>query len=897
VGRYEIQSLLGAGGMGEVYLARDIKLGRMVALKMLPVAYTSDKDRLNRFNQEALTVSRLNHPNIVTIYEADNEDSKYFIAMELVEGITLQEKIKQGPLSVNDTIEIAIQIASALTAAHEAGIAHRDIKPNNIMVRPDGFIKVLDFGLAKLVQKSLPIDREAPTLPLIVTDPRGRVGTVGYMSPEQAKGIEIDSRSDLWSLGCVIYEMLMGRPAFEGATHREVLAKVVDPLALMPPTEGPDVLKWIVLKALRQNPEERYQTAREMFADLKTLRSDLQAIRIPMPSNAHEPFKSSSEIDPSAAKLKSGPRHSRIPSASLLTTLMKKRWLIISACVIVAALAFSTYYFLKRPSPVKKQPENVPQKTVTHLITGYGARNPSISRDGKKVAYVDWRDNKANLWVREISQGISSRIVEFRVEEPQFFGTAFAPDASVVYYVMVHKQDQKGTLYKVPVVGGRDPQIVRHNVSSPITLSPDGTEFAFFEYDPSGENKLLTSKIDDSLEPVVRKSRKSEDAVWSVAWSPDGKTLAFIANSQTDCCSKTIVELRLDTGEERRLTTKTWTGDIGQLCWLSDGSALLLAATERRGGRSQIWYVSHADGKTRNIVNDLTDYGPGLSISADSSTLVADIIDSSYSISILDKSVSHWITSGRYDGIGGAAWTPDGHVVYVTQTNSNYDICIMNHDGTNSKLLLSDRALSWETEVSPDGRYVVFSSDREGTGIWRMDADGSHLKRLTDALDFSPSFSPDSKWVFFNKLRGGRVTIWKISINGGQQTQLSERYLYVHTLSPDGEWTSCMMIDEANKSAKPVLLSVTDGRLKELKAPIGASPPVWWHNGREYLYAIRDQQGDTFWTQPVGGGKLSRIAWFPSETVETYDVGRDDRLLLTHRNASSEIALIKNFKP
>jgi len=276
VSHYQVLSPIGAGGMGEVYLAIDTVLDRKVALKLLPVQATSDVKRVRRFLQEAKAASSLNHPHIITIHEVGNSDSTYFIATEFIAGMNLREAISSGQLDIGRTIEIAIQVALALTAAHEVNIVHRDIKPENIMLRNDGFAKVLDFGLAKLLQPEL-VDPEASTF--VNTADGVVLGTLSYMSPEQARGQEVDARTDVWSLGVVIYEMVSGRRPFEGTTQSDVIASVLDreptPLARYSPSVPPD-LERIVRKALAKDPNERYQTSRGLLVDLRTLKEDLQ---------------------------------------------------------------------------------------------------------------------------------------------------------------------------------------------------------------------------------------------------------------------------------------------------------------------------------------------------------------------------------------------------------------------------------------------------------------------------------------------------------------------------------------------------------------------------------------------------------------------------------------------
>jgi len=279
---YVILSQLGSGGMGEIYLAQDTKLGRRVALKLLLTQFTSDEERVHRFEQEARAASALNHPNIITIFEIGHDNETHFIATEFVEGQTINQRIKLGNLNLIDALDVAIQVANALVAAHAAGIVHRDIKPENVMLRPDGYVKVLDFGLAKLTENfdsDENIDPEAATKPLRDTSPGVIMGTVSYMSPEQARGHRVDSRSDLFSLGCVIYEMVTGHKPFRGETMSDVMAAVLEgePVSitnLLP--DAPAELQWIVSKALAKNRENRYQTAKELLNDLKRLKQQLE---------------------------------------------------------------------------------------------------------------------------------------------------------------------------------------------------------------------------------------------------------------------------------------------------------------------------------------------------------------------------------------------------------------------------------------------------------------------------------------------------------------------------------------------------------------------------------------------------------------------------------------------
>src|SRR3989440_3720478 len=287
IGHYRITALLGSGGMGEVYLAQDSVLGRKVALKLLPASLTQNTDRLRRFEQEARAASALNHPNIVTIHEIGNDDSFHFIAQEFIDGVTLRMHMDGKPLALNEALEIALQVASALAAAHSKGIVHRDIKPENIMVDKgshlgrQNHVKVLDFGIAKLAEApGIVMKGEATTRLLLKTEEGRAIGTAAYMSPEQARGESVDARTDIWSLGVVLYEMLTSKQPFTGATSQDVIAAILKDDVPPLPSQSPEGLKWILKKALWKNQEDRYQTARELFSDLRDLYTQQQEIQL-----------------------------------------------------------------------------------------------------------------------------------------------------------------------------------------------------------------------------------------------------------------------------------------------------------------------------------------------------------------------------------------------------------------------------------------------------------------------------------------------------------------------------------------------------------------------------------------------------------------------------------------
>ena len=363
VSHYRILEKLGAGGMGVVYLAEDLKLGRKVAIKVLSHEYTINKDRLHRFEQEASAASNLNHPNIITIHEVGDDEGRHYIATEYIDGVTLRRKMAVSQLPTTEVLDIALQVASALEEAHAAGIVHRDIKPDNIMVRRNGYVKVLDFGLAKLTETvdRTPLDAEASTRVLVQTDAGVVMGTSHYMSPEQARGKPVDARSDIWSLGVVIYEMVAGRTPFEGETSTDVIVAITQkeppPLARFAANVPPE-LDWIVMKALRKDRDERYQTIKELLTDLRRLKQRLE-FEAELERSAAPGSFSGSKISELAAAQTTPERAvptaektlAHVSSAEYITTGIKNHKIAVAVvALLLVAVTVSAVYIYKRNS-------------------------------------------------------------------------------------------------------------------------------------------------------------------------------------------------------------------------------------------------------------------------------------------------------------------------------------------------------------------------------------------------------------------------------------------------------------------------------------------------------------------------------------------------------------------
>jgi len=933
-GRYQVRSQIGEGGMGEVYLAQDTQLDRAVALKILTAEVARDQQRLHRFLQEARAASALSHPNVAHIYEIGQAGGTHFIAMEYVEGQGLDKKISGQPLATSDILDIAIQVADALDEAHAKGITHRDIKSSNIMITARGRAKVLDFGLAKLSLSTGATDRtsDSELATRVKTSPGIVMGTVNYMSPEQAMGREVDHRTDVFSFGVVLYEMATGRLPFTGATITETIDRIThsqpEAIARLNYSVSPE-LEVIIKKALRKDRDERYQTIHDSLVDLRELKRELDmAAGL---ERSTPPATKSAEIlsgttsslgssiqpptsPPSAVSTAGVPHPHTASSAEYLISEIKRHrtGLITGVALIVlviGALVIGLYKFVGRDKPVSS---NRTMK-ITRLTTGGKIGNAgilgtaTISPDGRYVVFATGEAGKTALWVRQVSTGSLVQILPPVLGS--YLGNTFSPDGEFVYSSRDDEENVPGALYQVPVLGGTSRRLLTR-IDSPITFSPDGKRFAFVRDDQQkGENYLMLANADGSSEQRLA-TRKQPDgfSTSGASWSPDGKLIACGVYTLSGTKSSTVVGVPLDGGPEKPLTSQKW-ADISHVIWLADGSGLVMTATpEFTSAGTQVWFLSYPKGEVRRITNDLNGYGGiSLGVTADSSAIVTIQIDISAQIYLTgpneDAGRARQISHGKYDGTTGLAWTPDGKIVYVSQAGDNIDIWMMNADGTNAKQLTTDDSIKSEPSVSPDGRYVLFSSNRSGNwNIWRIGVDGNNLKQLTEGEgpDDFPVCSPDGKWIVF--ARSGKETLWKVSIDGGAPTQLTDRFAQSFSVSQDGRFIAYTTLDEqVSQQPQLVIMSFEGGPpTKSLTLPLSANIAaglMWTPDGRAVTYLDQLNSAGNIWSQPLDGGPPKQLTNFRSDLIFRSAWSKDGKqLAVSHGTLTNDVVLIKDFR-
>ncbi|MFL6257432.1 MAG: protein kinase domain-containing protein [Pyrinomonadaceae bacterium] len=924
VGKYEVKQLLGAGGMGEVYLAQDAELRRPVALKFLPVEVAADARRLERFGREALAASALNHPNIITVYDiGQTADGRRFFATEFVDGSTLRAHLKSHQLKLGEALDLVAQIAAALVEAHGQGIVHRDVKPENVMVRRDGYVKVLDFGLAKLTGGPAgSVDTEAATRALAQTGAGTVLGTVSYMSPEQSRGEEVDARTDVWSLGVVLYEMLAGHLPFRGKSASHTIVAIQDdeppPLSAYLP-EVPDLLQEIVSDALAKDREARL-TTRQMFAKLQRLKRRVDAgahldhsVAPNSTSPGLEVTGGATLTQPGAASA-SGVR-STITGAGLTqptgagdlaaASSGRRGWIVAAAlgAVVLAGAGFAVYRFV-RSNPAAPADARASMKIKTLTDSGR-AREAVISPDGRLVAYVFNDGTRRSIHLRQVVEPSDKEIVPAAPDQ-NYRGLTFSPDGNYLYYISGAGGMLVKDLYRVPLLGGATRRL-NHDVDGAVTFSPDGRRFAFVRIDgKTKESAIIISEADGTGEQQLA-VRKPPEELRNLAWAPDGQTIAYtFFGADKEGYYTHVGETRVSDGQETIISAAPWRAITG-LAWLPDRSALLVAARDRAsppGTPAQIWQLAYPGGEPRQLTNDSNQFD-SLSLTADGKTLVATRSEARSNVWVVtggDYAGARQVTTGRENGDTGCAWTPDGHVVYTSRTSGYFDIWVMNADGSAPKQLTFGTDANNYPFVSPDGRYIVFETNRSaGWSIWRMNADGSAPVGLTrNSGQFSfPQVSPDGRWVYDSSADStGKRVMWRISIDGGTPEQLTHKETGSAVLSPDGSLLLYYHRESPDAPAKIELAPSAGGEpVRILDSPKDTYSADWAPDGRA-LVVFKDSENVTnLWTVPLDGGKPRPLTDWKSDRIFWAAWSRDGRQLAVARGDTFyDVMLIKDFR-
>ncbi len=742
IGRYRIRSFIASGGMGEVYAATDESLGREVALKLLPAGSQSDAVRIERFLREAQASSALNHPAIVSVYDAGVAGGHCFIAMELVDGQPLSKWLR-GRRDLQRGIELMAQVADGLARAHAAGIVHRDLKPDNIMVARAGYAKILDFGIAKLIERT---DGERSRSD---TAPDALLGTAAYMSPEQIDGRAVDQRSDVFSLGAVLFEVVTSRKAFEGATPVDTMHAI---LHRPPSFDGIDgELARIVRRCLARDPEDRYHSMRDIALDLREY-----------------------------VRVTEKPRIAR----------RRFSWaLFASAPILVAAMLWLTARAGFAPAAVAP---SLPQSVMVRVTNSGKVSTAAMSPDGRYVVYAAGEGEASSIWVKQIASGTTVRILG---PEPSAFpNVQISRDGNYIYYARyTHAEPNVTDIYQLPILGGQ-PRRIATDTEYGFTLSPDQTRLAFRRYSAlNREHRLTIAPIDGGAESILLR-RKFPAFIDMPAWSPAGDSIAIVAGVSMPKSSGGLYEIALESEKITRIDTPEWAG-VRSIAWLPDGRGMLVAAYDREQP-PQVWFVPRREGVPRKVTSDLSSYS-SIQIAADgrSFTAVRDEPDANIAIVSLDrpddvKAVTSGIGNGF--GYGGVQWLSDQKILFSAYYNGKPALLSVDAAG-GDPVRIAHSVNAWHPSVSPDGKLIAFTSDSSGPAeIWTALAAGDSPRQLTRGRAGRASFSANGASIVYLSA-GDSQFAFRIPSTGGKPEQLTETPTSRAHLSHDGRELLCRL--------------------------------------------------------------------------------------------------------
>jgi Tol biopolymer transport system component len=874
LGPYEIIASLGAGGMGEVYRARDAKLNRDVAIKVLPERLAADPDALARFEREALAVAALSHPNILAIHDFGEASGQRFAVMELLEGQTLRQALEPGPLTTKRATEYARQIAEGLAAAHAKGIVHRDLKPENVFVTRDGHVKILDFGLARQIVPA-GAGRNQTTSPTMVgaTEPGMVMGTVGYMAPEQVRGDAVDHRADIFAFGVVLYEMLAGKRPFEGATGAETMTAILreDPPPVTTVRETvPASLERVIDHCLEKLPENRFQSARDLAFALGGASSTsgrAQVADVPAPA---------------------APGRRRLQPA------------LIGVGALILGAAIGALGYRRFVTPAAARPLEV--RYLTYSGHDFA---PASSPDGRSVAFRSERDGKGRIWLKQLATGTEVALTE----GPDDNLPRFSPDGATLLFE--RRTGARFSLFRVSLLGGEPHRVIDDGLDA--SWSADGTRIAFMRQYPASPGKVAATgvMIADADGSGAREVVRIPTGVLAPRLSPDGKRIVF-TQTAVGSGSFSINSVDVGTGTVEKIVAPAqsarpwvaeWTPDGHLLHTVGQVAAGKLAGTTGRlvaletGGPSRLLFAS-PDSLGRFAILDAD------RVVVESQTVRQNVAEWS-------NGAPHGLTQGR-QADRQPVYSPDGKwILFTSDRSGNLDLWMVSAVTGELRQITDDAADDWDPSFGPDG-HLYWSSNRSGNfEIWTADGDGSGAHQLThDGVDAeNPTVSPDGKWLVYGSTRPNEAGIWRARSDGSDAKLLARGLYGIPHISPDGQYVLYIGFSSILVSTGVRVVRLADGApvdfeliaetIRPTSANVGRA--TWMPDGRGIAFLGQNEKGvngifvqDFVIGQNTIATRRPLTGFDPIVDTETFGVAPDGkRVAISGREMVSSLVLLE----
>ena len=872
IAHYRIEKLIGRGGMGAVFLARDTRLEREIALKILPAHFAGNRQNIERFRQEARAASAVSHPNVAHIYEFGAEDERYFLAMEYVAGKTLRELLRENAIDDARALEIASQLAGALSVMHRSGIIHRDIKPENIIITDDGQVKILDFGLAKYSpeRRANSLETSLETVPGMV------LGTSAYMSPEQVRGQALDQRTDIWSLAVIFYEMIFGARPFAGESASDIHAAVLRDEANL--DGAPAGLRDFFARAFQKNPALRFQTVEEFAAALEKIEK----------SN----FKTNLRrfLNPSKAGQNDFPAAKR-------NLILFAGTLLIALCVIGGAYLWRT---------TNSAPKDFTLTGGKRLTSSGKMKYAALTRDAEVLAYSLEELGGRTIYLayknpqtREFDQ--PPRVL-FPASRNIVSQLAFTPDKRFLYFKMREPDKSFGNLYRLSIDGAASaPEKVLDDIQNAPSFSPDGRQIVFLRLsrDNSHETLFIADAENGSNErQLYTRARPGfiPDTA-QPAWSPDGKTiLCAIGNYADDAESYNVLAIDAESGAAREILTGFW-AEIWATAWTNGGKSFVFTGhNEKLADNNQLWLTDYATGSTRRLTDDYNDYFTVSTADTEpdgQSELVSIILQRRaqiYRADLNDPAASATLLTPEGDYGYGISVSANETLFYGSTQAGNPDIWTMSPNGENQRQLTFDPKLDSQPLVVPNSEFVVFGSYRSGTeGLWRMTAGGGAQTLLaSNVVRDSLAVSPDGLFVYYRSNAKESEAVWRVAVAGGAPEKFAAGNYKSLAVSPDGKLLAATLDENETDAPQMAILKIDAPQEKPKIFPLadGALPLEkirFTPDGKSVAYIAVQKGIGNIWSQNLAEIAPKSLTDFKTNNIYSFDFSPNGKQIFCSR--------------